>query len=126
MLSENANSRVLESIGEYNYNEYMLLTNGKEINSILNSRSPVFEMYKYRDTLLDKQKDISIDMNNLKQSLEQIFLDYLTDSEFEMIKDILINHILGWNLNRLLEIHKKYKGYRIFRILSINYKDWLN
>lgn len=116
MLKENVNLRVLNSVGEENYGMYILLTNGKEIDSILDSRSPIFELYKYRDKLLDRGigQNVSIDMDNLKQSLEQIFLDYLTDSEFEMIKDILDNYISGWTIDRLLEIHKKHKYRRIF------------
>ena len=48
------NKRMLESVGRENYNEYMLLTGGEEIDSILDSKNPVFEMYKYKDMLIDK------------------------------------------------------------------------
>jgi hypothetical protein len=105
----------------------MLLTDGKEINSILDDYSSVYQMYNYRHKLLDKQviDNIKITSNNLKQSLEQIFLDYLSDGSFKTVKNILVNHINGWNINRLLEIHKKYKYHRIFSLLTINYEDWL-
>ena len=125
MLKENINERILDSVGRQNYGMYILLTDGKEIDSILNSKNPIFEMYKYRDMLLDNQEDICINMNNLKQSLEQIFLDYLSNNEFEIVKNMLDNHIGGWDINRLLEIHKRYKYHRIFSLLTINYKDWL-
>ena len=121
------NQRVLNSVGECNNNMYMLLTNEEEIDEILDSRNSVYEMYKYRDKLLDKQMldDIKITVDNLKESLENIFLDYLTDSEFKIVKNMLINHIGGWNIDRLLEIHKKHKYKRIFSILTIKYEDWL-
>lgn len=129
------NKRVLESVGKENYDEYMLLTDGKEIDEILNSNNPVFEIYKYRDRILDKQNKVSIDKlkellkNNddikLKESLEQIFMDYLSEGSFKIIKDILISHTNGWNISRLLDIHKKHKYNRIFSILTIKYEDWL-
>ena len=122
------NQKILNSVGECNYNQYMLITDGKEVNEILNSNNSIFELYKYRDELLDKQilNNIKITIYNLKVSLEKIFLDYLSDSKFKIVKDILINHRFGWSIQKLLEIHKKHKGHRIFRILSIEYKDWLN
>ena len=132
------NQRVLNSVGEVNYNEYMLLTSGKEIDSILDSHSPVFKIYKYRDMLLNRGigQDINVDEleellknnkdNELKIQLEQLFLNYISTNDFKIIKDILVNNMFGWNINRLVEIHKKHKGYKIFRILSIEYKDWLN
>lgn len=130
MLKENVNivnERVLNSVGECNYNEYMLLTDGKEIDKILDSNNPVYEMYKYKDILIDKGigQDITINMNNLKQSLENIFLDYLTDNEFKTVEDMLDKHINGWSINRLLDIHKKHKYDRIFSILTIKYENWL-
>lgn len=132
------NERVLNSVGKHNYNEYMLLTDGSKIDDILDSKSPVFEMYKYKDRLIDKGVGQNITFNELeellkdnddiglKQSLEHIFLDYLTDSEFKIVKDMLVNHKGGWSFNRLLEIHKRYKYYRIFSILTIDYESWLN
>ena len=119
------NERVLNSVGKCNYNEYMLLTNGKEIDEILDNNSPVYEMYKYKDKLLDSQKDIAIDMNNLKRSLENVFLDYLTDKEFKTVKDILDKNIGGWDIKKLLNIHKQHKYNRIFSLLTIKYNDWL-
>lgn len=127
MSSKNINQRVLKSVGKQNYNMYMLLTKGKEIDYILDSNSPVFKMYKYRHELLDEQdlNSISITTNNLKQALEKIFLDYLSDGSFRTVKNILMNHIDGWDIQKLLEIHKKHKYNRIFSILTIKYKDWL-
>jgi hypothetical protein len=126
-MGEIVNERILNSVGRQNYDMYMLLTDGKEINSILDDYSSVYQMYNYRHKLLDKQviDNIKITSNNLKQSLEQIFLDYLSDGSFKTVKNILVNHINGWNINRLLEIHKKYKYHRIFSLLTINYEDWL-
>ena len=121
------NQRILNSIGRQNYDMYMLLTNGKEINEILNDRSPVYQMYNYRHKLLDKQVigNIKITTDNLKESLEKIFLDYLSEGSFKTVKNILIKHVDGWNLNKLLEIHKKHRYHRIFSLLTINYEDWL-
>ena len=48
MLSKTVNQRVLNSMGKYNYNQYMLITGGKEIDDILDSRNSVFELYNYR------------------------------------------------------------------------------
>jgi hypothetical protein len=128
MSSKTINQRVINSVGRSNYNEYMLLTEGKELDSILNDYSPVFQMYNYRDKMLDEQDidNVKITINDLKQSLEQIFLDYLCDSEFKIVKDMLVNHINGWNIEKLLEIHKKHKYYRIFRLLTTDYNNWLN
>ncbi len=127
MLKGNINQRVLESVGKENYNEYMLLTGGKKINEILDSNNPVYEMYKYKDRLIDKGvgQNVTVDMNNLKQSLKSIFLDYLTDSEFKTVKNMLDKHIGGWSFDRLLDIHKKHKYHRLFSLLTIKYEDWL-
>lgn len=128
MLKErNINQRVLNSVGKCNYNMYMLITNEKEIDTILNDYSPVYQMYNYRHKLLDEQNlnSISITINNLKESLENIFLDYLSEGSFKIVKNMLKNHIGGWTTDRLLEIHKKYKYHRIFSLLTINYNDWL-
>lgn len=127
MLNENVNLRVLESVGECNYNQYMLITSGKEIDNILDSRNSVFELYNYRHNLLNEQMldDIKITIDNLKESLEKIFLDYLSDESYKTIKNILMDHINDWNIDRLLEIHKKHKYHRIFSLLTIRYKDWL-
>jgi hypothetical protein len=132
------NERILNSLGRQNYEMYMLLTNGGEIDSILDSRSPVFELYKYRDKLLDentgqdvKNSELEILLKNnndtgLRQKLEGLFLESLSNDDFKMIKDMLINNTFGWNIKRLVDIHKQHKGYRIFRLLSIEYKNWLN
>jgi hypothetical protein len=132
------NQKILNSVGRQNYEQYMLITEGKEIDSILDSHSPIFELYKYRDKLFNEGigQDIDIDKleynlqnnkdNELRLQLQDLFLDYISDNEFKIIKNMLINHIFGWNIKRLVEIHNKYKGYRIFRILSIQYNDWLN
>ena len=121
------NERILNSVGKCNYNMYMLITNGKEIDDILDSRNSVFELYNYRHELLDKQviDSTKINMNNLKELLEKTFLDYLSKGSFKTIKNILINHVNGWDLNKLLEIHKQHKYHRIFSLLTINYEDWL-
>lgn len=138
MSNEIINEKVLNSVGSTNYNEYMLLTEDKEINSILDNRSPVFEMYKYRDKLLNKGvgQNVSVselgkllknnEDNELKIQLQNLFLDYINNNEFKIIKDMLVNYTFGWNIARLIEIHKKHKDYRIFRLLSIEYDDWLN
>lgn len=127
------NQRILNSVGRQNYGMYMLLTNGKEINEILDSNSPVFQMYKYRDKLLNQGigQDISVNelekalKNNdnirLKQKLELLFLEYISNSKFKIIKDMLIKNSLGWNIDKLVEIHKKHKYHRIFSLLSIEY-----
>ena len=138
MLSKTINQKVLNSIGSTNYNEYMLLTKGKEVDSILDDYSPVFQMYKYRDILLDLGigQDIDIceleellqnnDDTGLKQQLENLFLESLSNSTFKIVKDMLVNRTFGWNIERLVAIHKKHKCYRIFRLLSIEYDNWLN
>ena len=138
MSKEVINEKILNVIGKINYNEYILLTDGKEINEILNSHNPVFEMYKYRDKLLSENVGQDVDVHELeqllkdnkdiklRQQLQDLFLDYISNNEFKVIKKILINNIFGWNIKRLVDIHKKHKGYRIFRILSIEYKNWLN
>ena len=130
------NKRVFNSVGQENYNQYMIVTKGKEIDNILDSNNPVFEMYKYRDELLNRGVGQDIDVceleqllkddedNKLKQQLQNLFLDYISNNEFQMIKDILTNNTFGWNINRLIEIHNKHKGYMIFRLLSIQYNDW--
>ena len=121
------NQRILNSVGKQNYKMYMLITDEKEINQILNSNNSVFEMYKYRHGLLNKQilDNIKITVSNLKESLEKIFLDYLSEGSFRIVKDMLVNHIDGWNMNRLLKIHKKHKYNRIFSLLTIKYENWL-
>ena len=121
------NQRVLNSVGKCNYNQYMLITNGKEIDDILDSRNSVFELYNYRHNLLNTQviNDIKITIDNLKELLENIFLDYLSEGNYRTVKNILLNHIGGWDIQKLLEIHKQHKYYRIFSLLTINYKDWL-
>ena len=126
-MSEIVNQRILNSVGRQNYDMYVLLTNGKEIDNILNSNNSVFEMYKYRHKLLDKQiiDNIKITINNLKESLEKIFLDYLSEGSFKTVKNMLIEHTGGWDIQKLLEIHKKHKYSRIFALLTINYNDWL-
>ena len=132
------NQRILNSVGRQNYGTYIIITNGKEIDSILDGRSTVFEMYKYRDKLIDENigqdiqvhelEDLLQDNNDieLKQQLENLFLENISNSKFKIIKDMLINHELGWNISRLVEVHRKNKGYRIFKILSIEYNDWLD
>lgn len=121
------NQRILNSVGKHNYNMYILLTGSKEIESILDSNNSVFQMYNYRHKLLDKQTidNIKINISNLKELLENIFLDYLSEGSYKTVKNILTNHINGWDLNKLLEIHKKHRYSRIFALLTINYKDWL-
>lgn len=127
---ESINERVLSSIGKYNYNEYILITGSKEINSILNDRSPVYKMYKYKEKLIDsgigQNVTVTIDDDNLKESLEQAFQEYLSDKKFKVIKDILVNHKWGWDINKLLEIHKQHKYYRVFRLLTIPYECWMD
>ena len=83
MSSKNANQRVLESVGKNNYDMYMLITDGKEVNEILEDYSPVYQMYNYRHNLIDKQVlgNIKITIDDLKQSLEMIFLEHLNDSK---------------------------------------------
>ena len=134
---KNINERVLNSVGKENYNEYMLLTNGREIDKILDNRSPVYQMYEYKKELLNKGigQDITVDVlkellknNNdieLKKDLEKVFLDYLSDESYKTIKDILDRHKNGWNIKNLLDIHRKHKYYRIFSLLTIKYNDWL-
>lgn len=131
------NQRVLDSIGEENYEQYMIITNGKEIDSILDS-SPMFELYKYRDKLLNEGVGQDVNINELeqllknnddiklKQQLENLFLESISNSKFKIIKNILVNHELGWNISRLVEIHKEHIGHRIFNLLSIDYEDWIN
>ncbi|QXE20022.1 hypothetical protein [Clostridium sp. 001] len=128
MLKANIKERVLESVGETNYNEYMLLTGGKEVNSILNSNRPVYQMYKYRKELIDANIEQIIDINivNLKEFLEQTFQEYLSNSKFKIIKDILLNHESGWNIKNLLQMHKQHKYHRIFRLLNTEYRNWLD
>ena len=132
------NQRILNSVGRQNYNQYMIITGGKEIDKILDNRSPIFELYKHRDKLLGKGIGQGINANELKGllknnndielkiRLQNLFLNYISDNEFKIIKEMLVNHTFGWDISRLVEIHKKYKGYRIFRLLSIEYNDWLN
>ena len=98
------NKRVFNSVGQENYNQYMIVTKGKEIDNILDSNNPVFEMYKYRDELLNRGVGQDIDVceleqllkddedNKLKQQLQNLFLDYISNNEFQMIKDILTNN----------------------------------
>ena len=88
-----SNEIINEKVGSTNYNEYMLLTEDKEINSILDNRSPVFEMYKYRDKLLNKGvgQNVSVselgkllknnEDNELKIQLQNLFLDYINNNE---------------------------------------------
>ena len=132
------NERILNSVGRQNYKQYMIITDGKEIDEILDSRSPIFKMYKYRDKLLDKNvgQDIQVcelerlltgdEDSRLKEQLELLFLESISNSKFKIIKNILAKHKFGWSIERLVEIHKKHTGYRIFRIVSIEYKNWLN
>ena len=134
---KNINERVLNSVGKENYNEYMLLTNGREIDKILDNRSPVYQMYEYKKELLNKGigQDITVDVlkellknNNdieLKKDLEKVFLDYLTKNEFKIVRDIIVNHKSGWNIDRLIGIHKQHKYDRVFSLLTIKYEDWL-
>lgn len=125
--NENINERVLNSVGKVNYNEYMLLTKDKEVNSILNSNRPVYEMYKYRKELIDANiEQVIVNIDNLKEFLEQTFQEYLSNKKFEAIKNILLNHESGWNIKNLLQMHKQHKYYRIFRLLNTNYKNWLD
>ena len=131
MLSGNVNLRVLNSVGECNYGMYMLLTKGQEIDLILDSNSPIYQMYKYREDLINKNIGqsiiVTIDNNdNLKESLESIFQEYLSDEKFEVIKEVLLNHKNGWSLSKLIEIHREHKYYKICRILNTNYENWLN
>ena len=138
MSNEVINKRVLNVVGKINYNEYMLLTNGKEIDSILNSHNPVFEMYKYRDKLLDNNVGQDIMADELEQllkdnediklrlQLQSLFLESISNSKFKIIKNMLVAHELGWNIKRLVAIHKKHKYHRIFSLLTIDYKNWLN
>jgi hypothetical protein len=132
------NERILNSVGRQNYEIYMVITNGKEIDEILDSCSSVFELYKYRDKLLDEEvgQDITSDELEeflqddndigLKQKLENLFLESLSKSTFKIVKNMLVNHTFGWNIERLIEIHKRHKYYRIFRLLSIEYNDWIS
>lgn len=138
MSSKTMNERILDSVGRQNYEMYMLLTNGKEIDKILDDRSPVFQMYNYRDRLIDANigQDVSTDelekelQNNddmkLKQKLQSLFLESISNSTFRIVKNILTNNTFGWDTKKLIAIHKKHKYYRIFRLLSIEYKNWLN
>jgi hypothetical protein len=138
MSSKTINQKVLNSIGSTNYNEYMLLTKGKEIDSILDDRSPVFKMYNYRDMLLNSEVGQNIDIDSiernlqnnddikLKVQLQNLFLESISNSTFKIVKNMLTNNTFGWNVKRLAEVHKKHKYYRIFRLLSIEYNNWLN
>lgn len=138
MSKEQVNERILNVVGEQNYKMYMIITDGKEVNSILDSSNPMFELYEYRDKLLNERigQDISINIlerlltgdedSRLRKQLENLFLESISNSKFKMIKDMLINHELGWNISRLMEVHRKNKGYRIFSILSIEYDNWIN
>lgn len=134
---EKLNQKILNSVGKENCNQYMIITREKEINEILDSHSPVYEMYKYRDRLLDDGDRQDVNMSELeqllknnndielKQQLEDLFLESLSNSKFKIIKDTLIKHELGWDISKLVEVHKRYKSYRIFRLLNTDYKNWL-
>lgn len=85
----------------------------------------VWDMDKYRDKLLNAgvgQDVTAEELQNsndaeLKEKLENLFMDYLYDCDFKIIKKLFKQD--GWTWDLLLKVHKQNKYKRIMYLLNM-------
>lgn len=119
-----------KELGEQ-YNWYLMLTrNGQDEMPVQSEYHLIYAMLLYRDNLLNvigRGQDITSEQiekyfnegndKALRESLQQVFQEYFSDSVFEIIKQDL-NEKDGWTVKKFMEVHRKDKCRRILSILA--------
>lgn len=122
---------VKDQLGENNFRWLLLLiTKNDEDMPVESPYHLMYAMLKYRVHLIDEGVGQNISTEEMvhwwsigkdtlfKAFLQDIFLEYIPDDEYKIIKNILMNLENGWNVRKLFEAHKKDKYRRVISILN--------